>query len=137
MGRRSSFMKRDQEIKGKTLKRIPDGVQKLAALISAAGTICALFGGIGQWIVHEVTASTNSRIDTLETKMDDNQKNNELAVTRLELMNLLQTDPDNVIEIEKLGRHYFRDLKGNAYMSGLISRWCTEHSVDCGEIMLK
>lgn len=130
-------MKANQQTKGDALRRIPDRIQKIAGIIVALGTIFGALGGFGQWIVHEVTASTNNRIDTLEQKMDNNQKNNELSVTRLELMNLLQTDPDNVIEIEKLGRHYFRDLKGNAYMSGLISRWCVDHGVDCGEIMLK
>ena len=61
---------------------------------------------------------------------------NKLAIMRLELMNLIQNDPDNVIEIEKYAREYFGD-GGNRYMTGMISNWCTEHNVDCGTIILK
>lgn len=120
------------------LKNIPQKVKDVSAFISAVIAIGAALLGAGQWIVHEVTAATNSRVDALEQKIDDNQQTNELATTRLELMMLLDHDPDNVIEIEKLARKYFNPpLNGNTYMTSVISDWCTEHGIDCGTIILK
>ena len=120
------------------LKNIPQKVKDVSAFISAVVAIGAALLGAGQWIVHEVTASTNNRVDALEQKIDDNQQTNELATTRLELMMLLDHDPDNVIEIEKLARKYFNPpLNGNTYMTSVISDWCTKHEIDCGTIILK
>ena len=120
------------------LKNIPQKVKDVSAFVSAVIAIGAALLGAGQWIVHEVTAVTNNRVDTLEQKIDDNQQTNELATTRLELMMLLDHDPDNVIEIEKLARKYFNPpLNGNTYMTSVISEWCAEHDIDCGTIILK
>lgn len=127
-----------KEIKKMKLRNWPQKVKDLAAFITAVIAIGAALLGAGQWIVHEVTASTNSRVDALEQKIDDNQQTNELATTRLELMMLLDHDPDNVIEIEKLARKYFNPpLNGNTYMTSVISKWCDDHGIDCGTIILK
>lgn len=120
------------------LKNVPQKVKDIAAFISAVLVIVTALIGAGHWIVKEVTASTNDRIDALEDKIDDNQEANELATTRLELMMLLDHDPNNVIEIEKLARKYFNPpLNGNTYMTSVISEWCNEHGIDCGTIILK
>ncbi len=126
-----------KEVKVK-MHKLPQKVKDVSAFISAVIAIGAALLGAGQWIVHEVTASTNNRVDALEQKIDDNQQTNEIATTRLELMMLLDHDPDNVIEIEKLARKYFNPpLNGNTYMTSVISEWCTEHGIDCGTIILK
>lgn len=120
------------------LRKMPDHIQRLAATISAVGVVCAALAGIGNWIISEVSATTNSRIDTIEKKIDENQLNNELATMRLELMTLISHSPDNVLEIEKLGKKYFNPpYNGDAYMSKIFSDWCAEQSINCGEIMLK
>lgn len=120
------------------LKKIPDHIQRIAATISAVGVVCATLGGIGHWIISEVSATTNSRIDKIEQKIDENQLNNELATMRLELMTLISHDPDNVIEIEKLAKKYFNPpYNGDTYMTSVISRWCEEKNINCGEIMIK
>lgn len=120
------------------LKKIPQKVKDVAAFISAVLVIFTSLVGAGHWIVKEVTASTNDRIDALEDKIDDNQESTELATTRLELMMLLDHDPNNIIEIEKLARKYFNPpLNGNTYMTSVISKWCEDHDIDCGTIILK
>lgn len=128
-------MRKEEKTK---LHKLPQKVKDFAALISAVIVIGTALIGAGHWIVKEVSASTNQRIDALEAKIDANQDENEVAITRLELMNLLQTDPENVIEIEKLARKYFNPpLNGNSYMTSVISRWCEAHGIDCGTIILK
>lgn len=118
-------------------KKIPEKVKSISELISAMIVIGGALIGAGQWIVHEINLSTNARMDKIEQKIDDNQKSNELSIVRLELSTLMQTDPDNIVEITKLGRHYFHDLNGDTWMSSVMSKWCVEHNVNCGEILLK
>lgn len=105
-------------------------VQDIAAFLTATIVIGTALIGAGKWIVKEVNAATNSRVDVLEQKIDDNQKENKLAITRLELMSLIQNDPDNIVEIEKLGRYYFQELSGDRWMSSVYSNWCREYGGD-------
>lgn len=118
------------------IKNFSQKVKDVSAFISAVLVIIGALIGCGSWLIKEITASTNSRVDTLEHKIDDNYTKDELATTRLELMVLMEHDPDNVIEIEKLARHYFSDLQGNSYLTSVFSRWCKEHGANC-EIVIK
>lgn len=126
-------IKRTEKLK---LKNWPQKVKDTAALLSAIIAIGAALVAGGKWLVTEINSSTNARVDTLEEKIDDNYTKDELATTRLELMVLMEHDPDNVIEIEKLAKHYFSDLNGNSYLTSVFSRWCREHGANC-EIVLK
>lgn len=112
------------------LKNWSQKVKDFAALLSA---IIAIAGALicgGKWLLAEINASTNARVDALEKKIDDNQKENKLAVTRLELSSLIQSNPTNVVEIEKLGRYYFTELGGDRWMSSVYSNWCKEYGGD-------
>ena len=111
------------------LKNVPQKVKDTAAFISAVLVIFTALIGAGQWIVHEVTAATNSRVDALEQKIDSNQKDNKLAILRLELLTLMESDPTNVVEIEKVAKSYFSN-GGDWYMTGLYSRYAKEYGAD-------
>lgn len=115
--------------------KLIERAKSLSGLISAVIVIGGALIAAGQWIVHEINLSVNARIDTMEQKMDDHQKDTELAITRLELMNLIQSDPTNKVEIEKLGRHYFYDLDGDTYMSGIYSHWCENYGGDASIVI--
>ena len=112
-------------------------VKDVAAFVSAVIVIGGAMIGAGKWLLTEINASTNARVDALEGKIDDNYTKDELATTRLELMVLMEHDPDNTIEIEKLARHYFLELKGNSYLTSVFSKWCATHGLNCAEIVLK
>ena len=119
-----------KEKKQLRLKDAPQKVKDIAAFISAMIVIGGALIGGGKWLLTEINASTNARVDALEKKIDDNQKENKLAVTRLELSSLIQSDPTNVVEIEKLGRYYFTELGGDRWMSSVYSNWCKEYGGD-------
>lgn len=116
---------------------VPQKVKDVAAFVSAVIVIGGAMIGAGKWLLTEINASTNARVDALEEKIDDNYTKDELATTRLELMVLMEHDPDNTIEIEKLARHYFLELKGNSYLTSVFSKWCAAHGLNCAEIVLK
>ena len=111
-------------------------VKDAAALISAVLVIAGALVGAGHWIVEKVNAATNARLDSLEKTLEASTQENRLAIMRLEIMNLIQNDSDNILEIEKYAREYFSQ-GGNRYLTGMISTWCAEHSIDCGTIILK
>ena len=118
------------------IKNWPQKVKDISALISAIIVIGGALIGGGKWLLSEINASTNARVDSLEEKIDSNSTKDELATTRLELMVLIEHDPENTIEIEKLAKHYFSDLNGNSYLTSVFSKWCREHDANC-EIVIK
>lgn len=104
--------------------------QRIAGTISAILVIGGALFGVGNWINNQVTSAISSQIQDFrqEVKASDNRQDQ--AITRLELMNLIQNDPTNVAGIEKLARYYFGDLQGNQYMTGMYSNWCREYGGD-------
>lgn len=104
--------------------------QRIAGTISAMLVIGGALFGVGNWINNQVTSAISSQIQDFrqEVKASDNRQDQ--AITRLELMNLIQNDPTNVAGIEKLARYYFGDLQGNQYMTGMYSNWCREYGGD-------
>lgn len=119
------------------LQKIPSTLQKMAATVSALLAIFGAVAGAGNWLVHEITATTNERIDALELMIETNNQENRLSIVRLELMTLISNDPTNIVEIEKLARIYFGELDGNSYMTSVVSKWCKEYDSDCSKIILK
>jgi cytochrome c-type biogenesis protein CcmH/NrfG len=104
--------------------------QRIAGTISAILVIGGALFGVGNWINNQVTSAISNQIQEFrqEVKASDNRQDQ--AITRLELMNLIQNDPTNVAGIEKLARYYFGDLQGNQYMTGMYSNWCREYGGD-------
>lgn len=114
----------------KKVRKFSDRLGVVAAIIATLGTI----GGAGvaacNWVVNTVSAQSNQRIDQLQQEMKQSQQSQEQAITRLELMNLIQTTPTNIVEIEMLAKKYFVDLSGDMYMTSVYSAWAKEYGGD-------
>ena len=110
--------------------RFGERIVRLAALVSAMSVLVGTATGLCTWGASQITNDISNQLDSFrqEVKASDNIQNQ--SITRLELMNLIQNDPTNVAGIEKLARHYFGDLNGNQYMTGLYSKWCAEYGGD-------
>ena len=108
---------------------IPQKAKDIAAFTSAVIVIGGALIGTGKWLLTEINASTNARVDALEEKIDDNQEENKLAILRLELITLMESDPTNVVEIEKVAKTYFGN-GGDWYMTSLYSRYAKEYGAD-------
>lgn len=107
---------------------LSESTQNLAKTITAIGTIVGSLVIVANFIVNQVNASTNAKIDELSSEMKKADKSQVLSTTRLELLYLMQNDPENVVEIEKVARYYFVDLGGDMYMTGLYSKWAVQHN---------
>lgn len=122
-------------------------VQKWAKLLTSISAIIGvLVAGTG-WFLSQIDNAVSEKIEsqtaTLQQEVKQISKDREatakqtdIQLTRLELMMLMETDPDNVIEIEKVAHRYFIELGGNTYMSSEFSRWCKMHGANC-EIVFK
>lgn len=109
-------------------------VQKWATRLGAIATIVGILATSGGWIVSQLDNAVATRIENqtvavqqevqkLSDKVDEQDGQQDLQLTRLELMALMNNNPHNIVEIEKVARHYFHDLGGDWYMSELYSNW--------------
>ena len=105
-------------------------IQRAAGTIgSVVVVIGAVTGALG-WANAQIQDVIASHISGLKEAMQESDKQQNQQITRLELMELMNNQPTNVAEIEKIAKHYFQDLEGNWYMTGLYSKWCSEYGGD-------
>lgn len=110
----------------------------LAAIITAMVGLFKFFDERAAKKNGETLKDIEGKIDKLADNVAKGQHEDRLAIMRLELMNLIQLDPTNTIEIEKLAKEYFGPkYHGNKYMTSTISRWCKEQKIDPSTILMK
>lgn len=105
-------------------------IQRVAGTIGAVVVIIGAITGALGWINGQLQNVIASQISDLKGTIQESDKQQNQQITRLELMELMNNQPTNVAEIEKVAKHYFQDLGGNWYMTGLYSKWCEEYGGD-------
>lgn len=115
--------------KKKLFDKINAHIAKIAGFISAFVAIVGAVTGAVGWLNTELKEAISAQVDDFrqEVKASDEAQNQ--AIMRLELMNLIQNDPENVVEIEILGRKYFQS-GGNSWMSHTFSEWAKQYGGD-------
>lgn len=117
---------------------LDEKVQKWATRLGAVATIIGILTAGGGWLIHQVDNAVATRIEAQTTEIQQevqaisnevkkHEEQSDLQLTRLELMNLIQLDPTNVIEIEKVAKHYFIDLQGDWYLTSVYSKWAKQY----------
>lgn len=117
--------------KEKRTKKFITRVKEFADILTAVGIIGAALVGVGTWCTHQINSSTNEKLDTISGQMQDLK----LDTTRNQLLTLMKNYPDNEEEIMKVARHYFDDLNGDWYMTGLFIKWGNEKGIDVTDIV--
>lgn len=115
--------------------RFDKRAQRIAGTISAILVIGGALFGVGTWINDQVSNAIAAQISDLKTTMQESDKQQNQAITRLELMNLIQTDSNNVVAIEKMAKYYFQELDGDLYMTQKVSDWCAAQHRDCSVLI--
>ena len=105
-------------------------LQKWAGTIGALATIIAAIGGVCAWASGQFASAVSDQISGFQQETRDANNRHEQATTRIELMVLMEHDPTNVAAIEKLAYHYFVELDGDTYLTGMYSTWCHEYGGD-------
>lgn len=117
-------------------------VQKWATRLGAIATIVGVLTAGGGWLIHQVDNAVASRIEAQTTeiqqevqklteKVSEHEYQTDVKLTRFELLMLMEHDPENIVGIERLARHYFSPpLDGNSYMTSCYTKWAKLYGGD-------
>jgi carbonic anhydrase len=75
---------------------------------------------------------TNQRVDQLSQNIDkilELSKETRKDNIRIQLLMIMEHQPENVDTILKIAEKYFIKLKGDWYMTNEFSKWAKEHNV--------
>lgn len=108
-------------------KKLQRASGTIGAIIVVIGAISGVFG----WIQNQFTNAISTQINDFRQEVKTSNDSQDLAIMRLELMNLIQNNPDNTVEIEMLGKKYFNPpYNGDSYMSVIYSEWAKARGLD-------
>lgn len=107
----------------KKIQRVSATVGAIVALISGVAAICS-------WISNQFQAAIAAQISDFQQEVRESDKADKQAATRIELMVLMNHDPENVVAIERMAKYYFQDLNGDQYMTKMYSDWAKEYGGD-------
>lgn len=112
-------------------------VRKFIGFIGTIGILAGAVTGVGSFLINQFNGLVDSRLVGLSeqiTQLQEESRDADLTLTRgqtrLELTMLIYHSPTNVVEIERIARYYFIDLKGDWYMSQIYSEWAREYGGD-------
>lgn len=105
-------------------------IRKWAATAGAVITLVGAAAGVCSWVSNQFQAAVSAQISDFQNESRDANIRHEQAVTRVELMILMEHDPENVVAIEQMAKHYFGDLGGNKYMTSKYSAWAKAYGGD-------
>lgn len=110
--------------------KIERQLTKASSIISAVLVIISAIAGLFAWINTQFQNVVTEQINVFQESIKNDLTENKQSSARIELMMLMEHDPDNVVAIEQTAKYYFRDLKGDRYMTGRYSTWAKEHGGD-------
>lgn len=105
-------------------------LQRISATIGAIIAIVGALTGALSWLQSQFANAVTAQISGFQQEVRDADTRHEQAVTRVELMMLMEHDPENVVAIEQMAKHYFDELKGDKYMTGKYSAWARQYGGD-------
>lgn len=100
--------------------------QRIVTTITSAGIIIGAFFGFSNYIVAQLDLHIQDQMSDVKADVSEIK----LSSTRNELLLMIEHNPNNVVEIERLAKVYFVDMKGDFYMTGLYSDWAKKHGGD-------
>ena len=120
---------------GKKYDKADKKLQRIAGTIGAIVAIAGAFTGLCSWVNTQFTNAISSQISGFQEEVRASDKADKQAATRIELMVLMNHDPDNVVAIERMAKYYFQELDGDLYMTQQVSDWCNAHGRDCSSLI--
>ena len=105
-------------------------LQRWAATIGAIIVIGGAITAVCSWASSQFATAVSSQISDFQQETRDANIKNEQATTRIELMVLMEHDPENVVAIERMATHYFQELNGDLYMTQKYSDWAKKYGGD-------
>lgn len=105
-------------------------LQRISKTVGAIAAIITAIAGVYGWISAQFQSFVAAQMEDLKNEVRQNDSEYELSVTRIELMLLMEYDPQNITAIERLAIHYFQDLNGDLYMTQKYTEWAKSYGGD-------
>ena len=115
---------------GKKYDKADRKLQRIAGTIGAIIAIAGAFTGLCSWVNTQFTNAISSQISGFQEEVRASDKADKQATTRIELMVLMNHDPENVVAIERMAKYYFQELDGDLYMTQQYSEWAKQYGGD-------
>ena len=112
-------------------------IRRISGTITALAVVVGAVAGVCSWVSNRFAEAVSNQIGGFQREIELKDMKQEQSLTRLELIMLMEHDPENNAEIEKVAKHYFVELDGDWYMTGLYSQWAREHGGDISFMMKK
>lgn len=110
---------------------IPKWAQNFVTIVAAITAALGVVTGMVSAIQEKVTADLKGDLEQLSQDVASIK----LDTTRMQLLTLMNEDPDNVTDILKVAKYYFKDLNGDWYMSRLFTEWANSHNIDVSDMV--
>lgn len=100
---------------------------QIVLAVIGSGSIGAVVSGAVTLISKAIDRRSGIGKDIEQLKK--NTAKNELDNVRLQLLVLMSDYPRERQEIMRVAEHYFKDLKGNWYMTSMFNRWLEDNGI--------
>lgn len=129
-------MEEDCVMSKKTLyDKVDNKIQKYSRTIGAIVALVTAATGICAWVSNQFQSVVSAQISDLRSEIRESDKEQTLAIARLELLHLMEKDPENTVAILRVAKHYFVDLGGDTWMSEKYSQFADEHGLDASFVV--
>ena len=111
------------------VKELPNIVKGVSVFISSLIVIFGFVGSATLWVSNKITEDVSNEIQGLNSTVQDIR----MDTVRLQLLELMNNDSDNVESILTVARKYFIDLKGDWYMTKRFKEWAKRYDIDLSD----
>lgn len=102
----------------------------IVVAIIGSGALSAVTSGLFGLLTRHMDRVAEQRKKADEVEAIQHRLNKlEKDSVRTQLLLLMSDFPQNQQEIHEVAEHYFADLGGNWYMTGMFSKWLTENNL--------
>lgn len=119
----------------KLMERANDNIGKIAGIVSGLIVIIGALTGTVGWLNSQLKDAIAVQINDFREETKQSDRKQEQAITRVELVTLMEHDPHNTVAIEKMAKYYFQELDGNLYMTQKFSDWAKTYDGDISIII--
>ena len=116
--------------KEKPFEKFGLGTSRIAGIVSSITIIIGGAGALCSWVSNQFANAVSSQINDFRSEVKETNDRQEQAIARVELLMIMEHDPENTLAIEKMARHYFVDLNGDLYMTQKYSDWAKKYGGD-------
>lgn len=117
-------------IKQNIFDKLNSRFSKIAGFITSVTVIVGAIMGVCAWVSNQFADAVSAQMQDFRDEVMASNNKQEQSITRVELLMLMEHDPENIVAIEKMARYYFHELGGDLWMTAKYSEWAKQYGGD-------